>query len=249
MIHKSVTIEDGAKIADDVKIGPFCHIGKDVELASGVILESNIVLMGKLKVATDVRIFSFTTIGNENSEIEVGEKTHIREFAQIGTQEPSEEKSVKKIIIGANSFLMAYVQILNGVTMGDYCILTNAVRLYEDVTCEQRVIIGGLTTVEAGLTIGTGVMIGGASCVDHDIPPFTLTEGNRATVKGLNVVGLRRRLDNKSDIEKIKAIFKKILGDGVDKELASKLATEHENEYAKEFASFIANNNIKVKAS
>ncbi len=249
MIHESVVIEDGAKIADGVKIGPFCNIGKDVEIASGVILESNIVLMGKIKIANDVRIFSYTAMGNKNSNIEVGEKTHIREFTQIGTQEPLEEKNYKKITIGAHSFLMAYVQILNGVNMGDYCILTNAVRLYEDVICEQRVIIGGLTTVESGITIGTGVMIGGASCVDHDIPPFTLTEGNRASVKGLNVVGLRRRLENKADIEKIKSIFKRILGDGVDKELASKLATEHENEYAKQFASFIANNNIKVKAS
>ena len=247
MIHKTTIIEDGAKIASDVKIGPFCHIGKDVEIASGVILESNIILKGKLKIANDVRIFSFTTMGNEKSDIQVGEKTHIREFTQIGTQEPLEEKKAKKISIGANSFLMAYVQVLNGVTIGDFNILTNAVRLYEDVTCEQRVIIGGLTTVEAGITIGTGVMIGGASCVEHDIPPFTLTEGNKASVKGLNVVGLRRRLDNKQDIEKIKAIFKRILGDGVDKELASKLAEEHENEYAKQFASFIANNNIRVK--
>ncbi|MBL0709174.1 MAG: acyl-ACP--UDP-N- acetylglucosamine O-acyltransferase [Sulfurimonas sp.] len=250
MIHKSVIVEDGAKIAKDVKIGPFCHIGKDVELASGVILESNIVLMGKLKISKNVRIFSFTTMGNKDSDIEVGEKTHIREFAQIGTQEASEEeKNNKKIIIGSNSFLMAYVQLLSGVRLGDYCILTNAVRLYEDVVCEQRVIIGGLSTVETGITIGTGVMIGGASCVDHDIPPFTLTEGNRASVKGLNIVGLRRRLDDKEDIEKIKSIFKSILGDGVDKELAHKLAKEHENEYAKQFASFIANNNIKVKAS
>jgi len=87
-------------------------------------------------------------------------------------------------------------------------------------------------------------MIGGASCVDHDIPPFTLVEGNRATVKGLNVVGLRRRLKNKDDIEEIKSIFKRVLGDVVDKELASDIAKKHENEYARKFASFIASSNI-----
>jgi len=243
MIHESVVIEDGAKIADDVTIGPFCNIGKDVEIKSGCILESNVVLKGKLTLGKNVRVFSFTTIGNDNSEITVGKKTHIREFVQLGAQD-SEDDTTTKVTIGANNFLMGYVQILSGVTTGEFCILTNAVRLCENVICEERVIVGGLSTVEAGNTIGTGVMIGGASCVDHDIPPFTLVEGNRATVKGLNVVGLRRRLKNKDDIEEIKSIFKRVLGDVVDKELASDIAKKHENEYARKFASFIASSNI-----
>jgi UDP-N-acetylglucosamine acyltransferase len=243
MIHKTSIIEDGAKIADDVVIGPFCNIGKDVELESGCVLESNVILKGKLTIEQGVRIFSFTAIGNEHSDIKIGTKTHIREFAQIGSQE-AEDGTNNKISIGANNFLMGYVQILSGVSTGEFCILTNAVRVHENVTCEDRVIIGGLSTVEANNTIGTGVMVGGASCVDHDIPPFTLVEGNKATVKGLNVVGLRRILSDKTDIDKIKTIFKQILGDVVDKNLASDIAKKHENEYARKFASFISTSNI-----
>jgi UDP-N-acetylglucosamine acyltransferase len=242
-IHETVIIEDGAKIAPDVVIGPFCTIGKDVELKSGCRLESNVILKGRLRVDENVKIFSFTAIGNENSDIEIGEKTHIREFTQIGAQE-AEDGTNKKIIIGTNNFLMGYVQILSGVEMDDYCILTNAVRLYENVKCAQRVIVGGLSTVEANNTIGTGVMIGGASVITHDIPPFTLVEGNNATIKGLNVIGLRRRLENKDDIEEIKAIYKKVLGDGVDKKLAREIADTHENKYIKQFTSFVANSNI-----
>ena len=241
MIHKSVIIEDGAKIADDVIIGPFCYIGKNVTLSSGCQLESNVILKGKLSVGEDVRIFSFSAIGQDNSEVKIGKNTHIREFTQIGTQD---SKNNKKITIGANNFLMGYVQILSGVTLADYCILTNAVKLYENVKCEERVIVGGLSTVEANNTIGTGVMIGGASYVKQDIPPFTLVEGNHADIKGLNIIGLRRKLENKDDIEEIKAIFKKILGDSVDKKLAKKIAKTHENEYVKQFASFIASSNI-----
>ena len=243
MIHKSVIIEDGAKIANDVTIGPFCYIGKDVTLSSGCRLESNVILKGKLSIAKNVKIFSFSAIGQDDSEIKIGENTHIREFTQIGTQE-DEDNKIKKIVIGANNFLMGYVQILGGVILSDYCILTNAVKLYENVTCQERVIIGGLSTIEANNTIGTGVMIGGASYVDQDIPPFTLVEGNHADIKGLNVIGLRRKLENKDDIEEIKAIFKKILGDSVDKKLAKKIAKTHENEYVKQFASFIANSNM-----
>ncbi|MCK4738053.1 MAG: acyl-ACP--UDP-N- acetylglucosamine O-acyltransferase [Sulfurimonas sp.] len=242
-IHESVIIEDGAKIASDVVIGPFCTIGKNVKLKSGCRLESNVILKGKLKVDKDVKIFSFTSIGNDNSDIEIGAKTHIREFCQIGSQD-SEDGINKKIIIGSNNFLMGYVQILSGVELGDFCILTNAVRLYENVKCEEKVIIGGLSTIEANNTIGAGVMIGGASVVNHDIPPFTLVEGNKASVKGLNIIGLRRRLKSKDDIEEIKAIYKKVLADGVDKELAKEISDEHQNEYVKQFTSFIASSNI-----
>ena len=131
-----------------------------------------------------------------------------------------------------------------GVTLGNYCILTNAVKVNENVTCEERVIIGGLSTIAANNTLGTGVMIGGASYVDHDMPPFTLVEGNKADVKGLNLVGLRRRMENKDDIEEIKSIYKKIFTKTVNKELALKIADEHENEYVKRFAKFVATSNI-----
>lgn len=201
-IHKTVIIKDGAKIASDVIIGPFCTIDKDVELKSGCRLESNVILKGKLEVGEDVKIFSFTVIGHDNSDIKIGAKTHIREFCQIGAQE-SEDETNNKIIIGANNFLMGYVQIFSGVEIGDFSTLTNAVKLYENVKCQERVIVGGFSTIEANNTLGTGVMIGGASVVSHDMPPFTLVEGNRATIKGLNVIGLRRRLENKDDIEEI----------------------------------------------
>ena len=240
--HKSVTVENGAKIANDVVIGPFCQIGKDVVLESGCILESNIILRGKLHIHSDVKIFSFTTIGNENSTITIGEKTHIREFAQIGSQES--ENTPTNIKVGTNNFLMGYVQILSGVSLGDYCIIANAVKLYENVSCDDRVIVSGLCTIEANNKIGRGVMIGGASVVNTDIPPFTLIEGNRATIKGLNIIGLRRTLENQDDIEVIKAVYKQILGDTIDKELALKISQEHENEYVKIFTSFIAKCNL-----
>jgi UDP-N-acetylglucosamine acyltransferase len=242
-IHKSAIIEKGAKIAHDVIIGPFCSIGKDVEIKSGCRLESNIILKGKIVIEEGVKIFSFAAIGCSESDIQIGTKTHIREFTQIGVQD-DENKSFKKIKIGANNFLMGYVQVLSGVELGDFCIVTNAVRLYENVKCEERVIIGGFTSIEANNTIGTGAMIGGASVVNSDIPPFMLVEGNRATIKGLNVIGLRRRLENRGDIEDIKAVFKKILGDGADKILAQEIADTNPNEFIKKLASFVASSNL-----
>ena len=243
MIHETAIIEQGAKIAEGVIIGPFCHIGKDVEIKPGCRLESNIILRGRLKLEENVKIFSFAAIGKDGSDIFIGKNTHVREFTQIGTQDDQNGNNAK-ITIGANNFIMGYVQMLSGVELGEYCILTNAVRLYENVKCQERVILGGFSTVEANNTIGTGVMVGGASVVDKDVPPFMLVEGNKATIKGLNVIGLRRRLENKGDIEEIKAVFKRILGEGADKILAQEIANTNSNEFIKRLASFVASSNL-----
>lgn len=241
MIDKTTIIEKGATIAENVTIGPFCFIGKDAVIASGVTVASNVIIKGNTTIEENVKIFSFATIGHENSTIRVGKNTHVREFVQIGTQESEEEKSID---ISHDNFIMAYVQIMNGVNIANNCVLTNAVRLYENVVCEERVIIGGLSSVEADNRIGTGVMIGGASYVNHDVPPFCLVEGNRSSIRGLNIIGLRRRLNNSEDIEEIKAAYKKLLNHGVDKEMAKKVYEKSANSYVKLFAEFIAESNL-----
>lgn len=241
MIHNTTIIEDGAIIAENVEIGPFCHIGKDVTIASGVTIASNVILKGKLNIEEDVKIFSFALIGHEDSIIHIGKKTHIREFAQIGVQESDEKK---EIYISHDNFIMAYVHIMGGVKIANNCVLTNAVRVYENVECQERVIIGGLSNIEAGNKIGTGVMVGGASHVNHDIPPFCLVEGNPSSIKGLNIIGLRRRLNNIQEIDEIKSAYKKLLMNEVDKELAEKISRESANSYVKLFADFIAQSNL-----
>ena len=241
MIDKTTIIENGAQIHESVVIGPFCFIGKDTIIKAGATLASNVIIKGKTSIEEDVKIFSFVTMGHENSTIRIGAKTHVREFAQIGTQESEDSKPID---ISNDNFIMAYVQIMDGVKVANNCILTNAVRLYENVTCQERVIIGGLSTVEANNNIGTGVMIGGASYVNHDVPPFCLVEGNRSKIKGLNIVGLRRRLNNSEDIEEIKAAYKKLINNGVDKESAKKVQEESTNSYVKLFAEFVSNSNL-----
>ncbi len=241
MIDKTTIIEDGAVIDASAIIGPFCFIGKDVVIASGVTIASNVILKGTTTIEEDVKIFSFATIGHADSTIRIGARTHVREFAQIGTQESENSNTID---ISNDNFIMAYVQIMGGVTIANNCVLTNAVRLYDNVTCQERVIIGGLSTIEANNHIGTGVMVGGASYVNHDIPPFCLVEGNRSTIKGLNIIGLRRRLNNSEDIEEIKAAYKKLINNGINKELAKVVQEETTNSYVKLFAEFVEKSNL-----
>lgn len=240
MIDKSAIIHKDAVIAEDAVIGPFCNIGKDVIILSGCILESNVIIKGHTTLLQNVHIFSFANIGQEDSKITIGQDTTIREFVQLDT---SSDKS-KEIDIGHKNFIMAYVQIFGGVNMGDNCIITNAVRIYQNVSCGNSVIIGGLSTIESDNKIGDGVMIGGASYINYDVPPFCLVEGNRSSLKGLNLIGLRRRLDDAVTIDELKLAYKKLLNGRVDKKAAVKLSQDSSNIYVKQFADFISSSNL-----
>ncbi len=239
MIDSSTFIDPSAKIADDVSIGAFCHIGKNVVLESGCTIASHVILNDNITCKENVKIFSYVHLGNHKAHVEIGENTHIREFSLVGT----DDENPRDVLIADDNFIMAYVRVSNGVTIEPYCVLTNSVTVLEGVTCKQRVTIGGLSTIEPELTIGSGVMIGGASHIADNMPPFTLVEGNIAEVKGLNIVGLRRRVKNKDEINSIKSAYKSILRNGVNRERAMKLSNTSQNSYVKEFCDFILKHN------
>lgn len=235
MIHPTSVIETGAVVAPHVQIGPFCHIGAGVTIGAGVRIEANVILEGPVTIEQNVRIFSFAKIGNGVAPVTVGAGTHLREFCQIASQ----NSDADPVTVASGNFIMAYVQLFPGVSLGENCVLTNAVTMQNNSGCEERVIIGGLSTIHATCRIGTGVMVGGASSVRFDLPPFCLVEGNPASVKGLNIIGLRRRFENREDIDSVKESFKKLYRT-FDPKAAAAMADTLQNPQAKRFAAFIA---------
>lgn len=236
MIHPTAIIEEGAIVEDVASIGPFCYIGKEVVIHQGVSIASHTKLLGRVDVAKDVKIFSHVSIGHLQSSITIGRGSHIREFVQIGVD--SDEN--RAITIGSEAFIMAYVQLFSGVTIGDNAILTNAVIMRKNSRCEERVIIGGLSSVDEDVTIGTGVMIGGASHIKNALPPFTLIEGNPAKIKGLNTIGIRRRFNSDATSQAIKESYKRIYNSEVpNKEVAKEMVLNINDANAKRFATFV----------
>lgn len=235
MIHPTAVIAPGARIAEGVKIGPFCRVGSGAVLHENVSLEAHVVLDGPVTLEQGVRLFSFVKIGNGKAPVTVGARSVLREFCLVATQTDDADA----VRIAPENFIMAYVQLFPGVTLGPNCVLTNAVTLHANAVCEERVIVGGLSTVDDGCTVGTGVMVGGASHLTRDVPPFCLVEGNPATVRSLNIIGLRRRFPDREDIESVKSSFKTLYR-SFDSEAAALLAASLVNPQAIRFAEFVA---------
>ncbi len=247
-IHKTAIIEDGAKIANDVTIGAYSIIGKDVTIGSGTTIATHCMIEGKTTIGKNNQIFSHATLGSipqdlkfdgEDVELIIGDNNKIREFTLFN---PGTKGGGSVTKIGNGNLFMGYTHVAHDCIIGDNCIFANVATLAGHVEIDDFVVVGGLSAIHQFCKIGTQAMIGGGSIIVQDIPPFCNTEGNRATIRGLNLTGLRRRFKDRSDIDAIKKAYKKLFESKEPlQEAAAEILETTQNAHVKTLAEFILN--------
>ena len=245
-IHKTAIIEEGAILGDNITIGAFTIIEKDVKIGDGTVIDSHTLIAGKTTIGKNNHIFSHASIGTipqdlkfdgEDVELIIGDNNKIREYTLFNPGTIGGGSITK---IGDNNLFMGYVHVAHDCIIGSNCIFANGATLAGHVECADFVVVGGLTPIHQFCKIGTQAMIGGASAVAQDIPPFCLAEGNKAVLRGLNLTGLRRRFDNREDIDAVKHAYRELFESGKPlQEVAKELLETDENKYVKELAGFV----------
>ncbi len=235
------------RIGKNCKIGAGAIIDENVVIGDNCIIEPYAVITGYTEIGNNNHIFSHAVLGSEPQDLKYqGEKTKliignnnkIREFTLIN---PGTVGGGGVTRIGDNNLLMGYVHIAHDVIIGNNCILANAATLAGHVVLEDFVVIGGMTPVHQFVKIGEHAMIGGASALAQDIPPYCLAEGNRAKLRGLNLTGLRRRFQNRSDIDAIKKAYKELFESGKALKNTAEELLKTDNKYVKHLAEFVLN--------
>ena len=244
-IHATAVIEDGAIIGNNVTIGPFVSISSQSIIGDDTVIDANTLIAGKTTLGKGNHIFSNAVIGSipqdlkfngEEVELIIGDNNQIREFTLLnpGTQGGG---SITKI--GDNNLLMGYVHLGHDVIIGNNCILANGATLAGHVELGNNVVIGGFTPVHQFVHIGDYAMIAGASALSQDVPPYCLAEGNRATLRGLNLTGLRRALP-REDINELKIAYRELFESGQAlQETAEILHSESSSKHVKKLVEFI----------
>jgi len=246
MIHQSSIIDQKAKIGKNVKIGPFCFVGPRVQLNEGVELISNVYIEGNTKIGKGTKIFPFASIGTapqdlkykgEANSLEIGENNVIREYVTIN---PGTAEGGSKTVVGNNCLLMISSHIAHDCKIGNNVVIANNVPLGGHVTIEDFVIIGGNSAVQQFTRIGRLAMIGGMTGVLKDVIPFGLSFGNRNYLKGVNIIGLRRKKYDNKKIMELNEAYEKIFSSNNLQENLSKINGEYQgNDLVKEVTNFI----------
>ena len=247
MIHNSSVIDKQAKIGKNVTIGPFCYVGPKVLISDNVELISNVHIEGNTKLGKGTKIFPFASIGTppqdlkykgETNSLEIGENNVIREYVTIN---PGTEGGGGKTVIGNNCLLMISSHIAHDCKIGNDVVIANNVPLGGHVIIEDSVVIGGNSAVQQFTRIGRLAMIGGMTGVLKDVIPFGLSFGNRNYLRGINIIGLKRKKYENKKIMELDKAYKKIFSSKNLHENLSKINGEYKgNDLVTEVTNFIA---------
>ncbi|MBN3564145.1 acyl-ACP--UDP-N-acetylglucosamine O-acyltransferase [Aliamphritea spongicola] len=221
MIHPQAIVEPGAKLADDVEVGPWSYIGADVEIGAGCRIGPHAVIKGPTKMGKNNRVFQFTSIGEdcqdkkyqgEPTELVIGDDNVFREGCTIhrGTVQ---DNSIT--IIGSDNLFMANAHVAHDCVVGNHNIIANNAALAGHVHLGDYIILGGFTAVHQFCHIGSYSMCGAGTVVLQDVPAFVMCNGNSAKPHGINSVGLRRKGYSDDAIRTIKRAYRLIYRSGL----------------------------------
>ncbi len=232
-IHPSAVVDKEAMLDGDVTVGPFAVIGPKVSIGPGTTVDHHASILGRTTIGAGNRIFPFASVGSvpqdlkyrgEDTALVIGDRNVIREFTtlNIGTAGGGGTTS-----IGNGCLLMAYVHVAHDCRVGDGVVMANCATLAGHITVEDHAVIGGLTGIHQFVRIGTMAMIGGASAIVMDVPPYMTATGNRAELHGLNLIGLKRSGLDDERISALKKAYRLVFRTGLTlQEAVDKVAAE-----------------------
>jgi UDP-N-acetylglucosamine acyltransferase len=212
-VHASACVDPQAKLGEGVRIGPFCVLGADVELADNVVLHSHVVVEGRTRIGTGTRVSPFASLGQppqnlqyrgEPSELLIGADNIIREYVTMNT---GTEGGGMVTRVGNECMFMVGAHVGHDCRVGDHVIMANNATLGGHVTIGDYVMIGGLAAVHQYVRVGQHAMIGGLSAITRDVIPFGLASGDRARLVGLNLMGLKRSGFTRTDVRALKSAY------------------------------------------
>ena len=213
-IHPTAVVDDGAELGADVEIGPYSIVGAQVSLGDGVKLHSHVVVGGRTTIGAQSEIYPFASIGlapqdlkysGEDSELVIGARTQIREHV---TMNPGTAGGGLLTKVGDDCLFMVAAHVAHDCIVGNHVILANNATIAGHVTVGDYAIIGGLSAVHQFVRIGAHAMIGGMSGIEQDLIPYGQAQGDRARLRGLNLVGLQRRDFSRDEVRNLRTAYR-----------------------------------------
>ncbi|MBE0590500.1 MAG: acyl-[acyl-carrier-protein]--UDP-N-acetylglucosamine O-acyltransferase [Betaproteobacteria bacterium HGW-Betaproteobacteria-9] len=220
-IHATALVDPAAEIDGTVSIGPYAVIGPHVKIGAGTTVGAHCVIEGRTTIGRDNRIFQFNSLGavpqdkkyaGEPTELTIGDRNTIREFCTFNLGVPGAGGVTS---VGNDNWIMAYTHIAHDCHVDNHTTLANNTTLAGHVHLADWVTVGGLTGIHQFVSVGAHAMIGFASAVSQDVPPFMLVDGNPLAVRGFNVVGLRRRGFTPERVAAVKQMHKLLYRQGL----------------------------------
>jgi UDP-N-acetylglucosamine acyltransferase len=227
-IHPTAVIDRKAEIDSDVEIGPYVVIEGAVKIKRGTRLLAHSYVTGWTEIGAENEIYPGAVLGTapqdkaykgQESYLTIGDRNIFREHVQVhrGTAAGS------ATLIGSDNFLMATSHVGHNCKVGNGVILANGALLGGHVEVGDYVFLSGNCVVHQFVRIGDYALMRGLSGTSRDVPPYAIIDWQH-TVRGVNVVGLKRAGFDEKRIRAIRAAFQILFRPGRNLSIALKEA-------------------------
>jgi UDP-N-acetylglucosamine acyltransferase len=232
-VDPTARVHPGARLAEDVEVGPYSIVGEHVEIGEGSRIGAHVVLDGRLRIGRRNRVFHFCSIGappqdkkyaGEPTAVEIGDDNTLREYVTVNRGTALDAGVTR---IGNGNWIMAYVHFAHDCQIGSHTIFANACQLAGHVVVGDWAIFGATTLVHQFVHIGPHAFTGMGTYLAQDLPPYVTAAGNVARPYGINSKGLVRRGFAAQDIQELKRAYRTLYRSGLGLEEArAKLAQQ-----------------------
>lgn len=219
--HPTAVVHPDARIGEGVEIGPFAVIGPQVALADGVRIGPHCVVEGQTSVGPGCELSAHVCLGGPPQDLKhdgsptrltIGAHNVFREFVTVhaGSSDGRGET-----LIGDHSYFMANSHVAHDAVVGSRVMLANSAAIAGHCEVGDGAMLGGLAGIHQHVRIGRLAMVGAGAMCSQDVPPFTIAQGDRARLFGLNIVGLRRADLDPEVVRALKEAWRLVFSSGV----------------------------------
>ncbi len=211
--HATAVVDPRAEIADGVEIGPYCTVGPGVRIGAGTRLVSHVAIDGEVDLGAHNLLYPFVAIGypaqvrsglSGPARLTIGSHNVFREQVTLHTGTPGGDRMTR---IGSHGLFMVGTHVAHDCTVGDQVVLANGAQVGGHAVIGNFAQVGALTGVHQHVRIGAYAFIGGCSAVEKHVIPYGLAIGNRAGLRGLNIIGLQRAGFGKAEIDNLRKAY------------------------------------------
>lgn len=213
-VHRTAVIEPGAVVGEDCDIGPYAIVGARAVLGRRCVLAPHAVVLGDTSLGDDNQVGPFAVIGGSPQDkrhgdaptkLVVGSNNVFREHVtvHVGTRETHTR-------VGDGNLLMVGAHVAHDATVGSFTVIANGAQIAGHAHIEDHVVMGGLAGIAQFVRVGEGTFVAAGAMVERDLPPLVIAQGDRARVRAVNVVGLKRRGIDPASLAEVERVFRVI---------------------------------------
>jgi UDP-N-acetylglucosamine acyltransferase len=231
-IHPNAVVEACAQLGEGVEIGPFCFVGAGVVLGAGTKLHHHASVEGDTVLGERCEVFPYACLGGKTQDLKfkggrpgvrIGDRNVFREYVTVHAATFDGDMTR----IGSDNTFLATTHIAHDCVLGSHIVMSNGAVLAGHVVVEDHVVIGGYGGVHQFCRLGAYAMLSATAKLVQDLPPFCIADGTPAEVRAINKVGLERNGFSAEQLDRVKAIYRTLYRDGLNRTQAlEKLAAD-----------------------